>query len=146
MDIIVDTHEMNLKNIQSWVKDYLRKKDEHALLTDLIMDYLESEQFPDRKTMICELADYGFLSLDEVKKLMSKLWDELEREQSRRHDKSVHSAKYQRTSSSSSSSSKVASRASANTCDSYNLHHTTRVVRYNDDSEPSSKRLHTDKK
>lgn len=137
MDLFVDTHEMNLKNIQYWIKDYLRKKDDCILITDLIMDYLESERFPDSKSLICQLAVYGFLSHEEIEKLISLLWFELKRERTKQQERTSHSAKYQRTSSS-SSSTKVNSRNSSELCDSYHKQrHSTKV--YNDDDDWTTK-------
>lgn len=66
------------------------------------MDYLESERFPDSKSLTCELADFGILSPDKVEKLISQLWVELEKDQSKRI-KRAHNAKYLKTSDSGAS-------------------------------------------
>lgn len=144
MDVYIDIEEIRLKNVEYWIKDYLSKKEECVLITDIIMDYLGSERYPDHKSLTLELADYGFLSLDEAKKLISQLWLELKKQQER----ASHNAKYQKIASS-SSTLKVSSKIGTDSSDPYDKKRPTKVFSSDDDwTNPKfsgSKRVHTEK-
>lgn len=77
-DNLVDTSRLDLGNIRSWLVSWLEKYkwDDREFITDFIMDYLEEEQYPDAKTMQCELAD-NFLPLKQAQDLMGRIWKEL---------------------------------------------------------------------
>lgn len=93
----VDTQRIDLKKIECWLKVYFKNfkisylndnkisnkqsKIIPDLITDLILDFLRSERYPDAQVLQCSLNDLGVLSLSEGKKLMKHLWDTLLDEQ-----------------------------------------------------------------
>lgn len=154
MEQFVDIQEVRLKNIEDWIrKEYLKGKHECDLITDLIIDYLSSERFPDPKSLGCELADYGFLSPIEVKKLVSQLWLQLKREQSIYQERTTttHNAKYLKTSNH-SGSSRVGSKIGSDSKDTLDRpRHSTKVFTDDDDwtisnfSGSTTKRVYSEK-
>lgn len=78
LDEVIDTQKIDFKHVRRWLRDYIadkqRNHDYLDLVTDLIVDYLKKERFPDAKVIQCEIADFGFLGSDNSKKLMRRLW------------------------------------------------------------------------
>jgi len=121
LDQVIDTHKIDLRNIQTWLYDYLYKKKritQFQLISDLIIDYLKAEQFPDAKVIQCELADYGILSEVRVQSLMRKLWDELLDDQLNNR-----SSKYQKISTPRGSTTKISSSSGSSSSSSADRHH-----------------------
>lgn len=109
---VVDTYKIDLNMIRKRIREYLREKNEprFEFITDLILDYLKSERFPDAKVMQCDLQDIGLISQDKAKKLIARLWDEMV------EFDMTHREKYQRTSTSNEPLRRVGTSSSSFSC------------------------------
>lgn len=112
LDNVVDTLSIDLNVVKKKVSHYLREKNviKFELITDLIFDYLRSEQYPDARVIQCDLEDIGLMSHDRAKKLIAFLWNELLTYDSEYKDK------YKRPSTSSSTSMRVNTANSSYPC------------------------------
>lgn len=113
LNCAVDTQKINLKYTEEWLRDKLKKHSfsHYDLMTDLIVDYIQSERYPDPKVLQCEIADYGLLSLNEVKQLIRRVWINLTDQQ-----EAFQKAKYRKVSDSNSSSSKLSTSGESRHC------------------------------
>lgn len=122
LDKVVDTHKIDLELIKYWIREHpkLRKHvQESDLMIDLIMDYLETERYPDAKVLQGELAEFRFLKYEYLKRLMGELWHELLCLQEM---STSHSSKYQKTITPSGSTAKISTSSSVNNCNSHRFY------------------------
>lgn len=84
LDKVVNIEHVNLLEIDSWLKDHLKKmftcqynRRHLELLRDLIIDNLKSEKLPDAKVLQCELVDFEILPPEKIQAVMKELWLEL---------------------------------------------------------------------
>lgn len=112
LDNVIDIYKVDLNLIRRQIRDYLREKDvaRYELISDLILDYLESERFPDAKVIQCDLVDIGLVTPSIAKKLIRRLWDDL------LENENYHKGKYQRTLAPNGSSKRVSSSSSSYSC------------------------------
>ena len=109
---VIDTTKVDLRLIRRQMRDYLREKEvtKIELVSDLIIDYLESECYPDAKVMLCDLKNIGLIRPEMAKKLIRKLWNDL------LDSEIAHKDKYRRATSSNSTPKRVNSGTSSYGC------------------------------
>lgn len=109
LNSVIDTQKINLKSLEEWLREKLKKNSfsHHDLMTDLIVDYIGSEKYPDPKVLQCELADFGLLDSEQVKRLTSRVWHYLTDQQ-----ENYHNSKHRKT----SDSSKVSTSSDSHHC------------------------------
>lgn len=105
----IDTLKINLKTLEEWLRERLRTNSfsHHDLMTDLIVDFIGSERYPDPKVLQCDLADFGLLDSEQVKRLMSRVWYHLIDQQ-----ENYHNSKHRKT----SDSSKLSTSSDSHPC------------------------------
>lgn len=113
LNTVVDTQKINLKQIEEWLREKLKTHSfsHYDLMTDLIVDYIQREQYPDPRVLQCEIADYKLLSQDEVKQLIKRVWSYLCQQQ-----EALHKAKQRKVSDSTSSTSKLSTSTETRHC------------------------------
>lgn len=125
LDNVIDTHKIDFKHVRRWLCDYLQgKKTNHdyiELITDLIVDHLRKERFPDAKVIQCEIADIGLLSSDKSKRLMRRFWEYANDLQDK--PDTYNASKYRKTSSSSGSTTKISTSSRSDQYHYYNPHY-----------------------
>lgn len=105
-DKVVDTRRLDFDLVTSKLLSHLKEKNVEykEIITDLILDSLKNERYPDPKVIQCDLDDIGLCTREKNRSLLRFLWDLLSGkscDRSQHHQLANQSSYYSSSSSSS---------------------------------------------
>lgn len=75
LNVVVDCEKIDLSLVKEILHEHLTN--EHTIMSDLIMDHIKRERYPDPKVLQCELNEFEFMGFDETKRLVAIIWSNM---------------------------------------------------------------------